>query len=347
MNSSGANGLRVLSSEEAEGIERRLRALRAFDRHYAASPTSLRTMRGALRRIATTYSGGQADEMTFPWESLIDETLTQDVVDKLRGRYASSTLGRDSAALRYLVRCLRQTGAMSSEEARSACSFDSGARRADGRPLSGRLVEDGELRRLLERAASSPNRTLSVRNTALVYVAASSGARRAELSAMKLADVKWQEAAIFIPHGKGNRSRSAWLHSAALAALRSWLQVRGRSPGHLFNPVDRFERIDTDRPLSAHQIWKVVTELARAEGMDPVTPHDMRRFVVSNLLETHDITLVSKAVGHAQISTTARYDRRPAARARAAIEGLPLPDIDSLTVRSQDGASLHSPVEEQ
>jgi integrase len=57
-----------------------------------------------------------------------------------------------------------------------------------------------------------------------------------------------------------------------------------------------------------------------------VTPHDMRRFVVTRLLEGgHDLLLVSRLVGHSDPAVTKLYDRRPAEACRAAVRTLPLP----------------------
>ena len=59
--------------------------------------------------------------------------------------------------------------------------------------------------------------------------------------------------------------------------------------------------------------------------LDPLTTHDPRRTLVSNLLDGGtDLVTVSEIVGHSSPATTAGYDQRPRRKHRTAIDRLPI-----------------------
>jgi integrase len=55
----------------------------------------------------------------------------------------------------------------------------------------------------------------------------------------------------------------------------------------------------------------------------PATPHDMRRTLISNLLDRGvDLATAARVAGHASTDTTAGYDRRGERALRAAGEAM-------------------------
>ena len=69
---------------------------------------------------------------------------------------------------------------------------------------------------------------------------------------------------------------------------------------------------------------------ARQAAIADCSPHDLRRSFVSSALESGaDLAMVQALAGHANPSTTARYDRRPEAAMRAAAKLVHVPFVQS------------------
>jgi site-specific recombinase XerD len=129
---------------------------------------------------------------------------------------------------------------------------------------------------------------------------------------MDLADYQPSEHMLVIRHAKGNRDREADLTDRAEQYLHEWLAIRGDEAGPLFCRIRKNGALVQGRPLTAQAVYNVLKKRAAQAGIDELfTPHDFRRTFVSNLLEAGaDLATVSKMAGHANVQTTAKYDRR-------------------------------------
>ena len=141
----------------------------------------------------------------------------------------------------------------------------------------------------------------------LLYAA---GLRRAELVALDLADYNGDTGELKV-RGKGNRERLLFVNNGAADALADWLHVRGDEPGPLFLPVNKGGVIQQGRRLVEQSVYDMVRRRAAQADVEPPSPHDLRRTFVSDLLDRGaDISTVQQLAGHANVQTTARYDRR-------------------------------------
>lgn len=197
----------------------------------------------------------------------------------------------------------------------------------------GRSVRPGELTHLVQALLADPSPS-AVRDTAMLAVLYAGGVRRAELAGLTVADVRDDELG---PHlrvlGKGNRERRVFLEPGAQAALADWLELRGEEPGALFCRISKGGRLALPNPplpvqaLSTQAVYDVVRKRARAAGLEErVSPHDFRRTLLTHLLQRgRDVFTVQAIAGHADPSTTQRYDRRGEEHVREAAHEVHFP----------------------
>ena len=105
-----------------------------------------------------------------------------------------------------------------------------------------------------------------------------------------------------------NKQRLIPLVGGAANALADWLTVRGDVAGPLFWGVGNR---NNGRRLTTQAVYNMLQKRAARGGVDSLSPHDFRRTFVGDLLDRGaDIVTVQKLAGHANVETTARYDRR-------------------------------------
>ncbi len=105
--------------------------------------------------------------------------------------------------------------------------------------------------------------------------------------------------------------------SVPAAALADWLAVRGRAPGPLFRRILKGGRV-TVGGITTQAVYDVLMRRAAEAGVDDLSPHDL-------LDAGADLATAQQMAGHADVSTTARYDRRGARARRQAADLLHVP----------------------
>jgi integrase len=282
----------------------------------------------ALRRAAGVLFGPCAETLLtdLPWQA-----LRYDDVELLKARliehgYAISTTNVTLAAVRGLLRHCRRLRLLSPED------FDDirDVRRATGGSFpAGRALSDSELARVFAEARRLPS-PLRERDLALLAIAFTTGARRAEIAALDVMDYSAARLLLTLRATKGRRPRHAQLTAEAAHHIDAWLRHRGFEPGPLLCPVGGSERVAR---LSPGAIYRRLRVLSCRAGIRPCSPHDARRTVATRLLAAGaDLGTVARQTGHASLDVLRVYDRRGDDALRRAVDGsLRLPTSEQLS----------------
>src|SRR3954470_4421605 len=203
---------------------------RAADQHpafvYLASlaPGSRRGVRSSLQVCAELLSTGLCDWQTLPWQALGPQH-TQALRSELADRYAAATANKMLASVRGVLRAAWELGQIDTDRYQRAIGF----RAVRGRTLPrGRSISQGELRALFSNCLKDKT-PLGVRDAALLAVLYGSGLRRAEVTALDVADYDRETGSLTIRAGKGNKARVSYTSAGERQLLEAWLKVREQS----------------------------------------------------------------------------------------------------------------------
>lgn len=292
---------RDLSAPDARPLSERP----AFVYLASLAEGSRRTMLYALDRIALKLSGDQHDALTLDWSKL-RYPHTAAIRAWLMEEYQPATVNKMLSALRMALQHAWKLGQMSAEDC--ARARDIANLRYETIP-AGRVISGDELATLFEICARDASPT-GARDAALIAVLYSTGARRSSVVGIHLSDYDAHTGDVVI-QAKGRKTLRAHLAGGARRAVDDWLARRGDTPGPLFCRVYKGGKIKPDMTLSTQTVYDVLRRRSGQSGLSPLTPHDMRRSFVTDLLKAGvDLALVQKMAGHASPATTARYDHR-------------------------------------
>jgi integrase len=290
---------------------------------YIASLTSAhsrRNMKRYLHQIAQLLTDNRFDADTLDW-SAVRYQHSAAVRAQLSGLYAPATINGVLSALRGVLKASWKLGQMTAEDYQRAIDVQnvSGSTLPAGRDLS-----QGEILALSNTCISDPT-PAGARDAAIIAVLYTCALRRAELVSVKVSDFEPANGKLTIRSGKGRKDRTVYASNGTLAALDDWLAIRGDEPGALFCPVNKAGKV-TVRHMTSQAVYNMLKKRAVEAAVNNFSPHDFRRTFVGDMLDRGvDIVTVQKLAGHASVTTTGRYDRRPEEAKRAAAAKLHFP----------------------
>ena len=157
------------------------------------------------------------------------------------------------------------------------------------------ILSSDEVVRFLEAVSSLKSR-------AALTTAYAAGLRASEVAGLMIADIDSARGVIRVRHGKGAKDRDVMLSAQLLVILRTyWRLARPR--------LYLFPGRDEDRPINPTTLHAACRSAAKAAGLAKrVTLHTLRHSFATHLLENGaDIRIIQALLGHANLSSTARY----------------------------------------
>ncbi len=140
---------------------------------------------------------------------------------------------------------------------------------------------------------------------AIAMVMYGAGLRIQEALALEVTDIDGARGVIRVRHGKGDKAREAKLSPTLYQWLRTyWARERPPLP-YLFASKK------TGKPPQPETVRRALADAGKQGWVrKPVKPHVLRHSFATHLLERGtDVRVVSALLGHASLTTTARYAR--------------------------------------
>jgi integrase len=278
------------------------------------SDRSRQTQRQRLDKIAGLLTGGLEDCFSLRWETVTYEVaqavrtmLCEEISPKTGAQLSPAYVNAHLAALRSVLTEAWRLDLISEEQRARAC---------DLKPVRGSTLPAGRSLTIGEKTALSgvcqaDDGPKGARDAALFALGFGCGLRRAELVELDLADFSWETGELRVRRGKSRKARVAHVSPGCRPALDEWLEARGDVPGALLCPVAKGGRIEIRR-MTDHAVFLACCRRAEQAGIKRFSPHDMRRTFIGDLLDAGaDISVAQQLAGHASVSTTQNYDRRP------------------------------------
>lgn len=287
--------------------------------------TGRRAMLTQLRWIAGVVGVDSVEAV--PWHLLKHEHLVAIRTRAEESGKAAATINLMLAAARGTCRAAWHLGLMSGEDLAKIEAVK--GIKAVVEP-TGRRITAGELAAIM--AGIKIGTDAGKRDATIIAVAYCGGLRRREIAALQLDNVRevGEAVEVVVKSGKGRKDRHLFIDNGGADAVRAYLAVRGDVPGYLLFAGRKDGKLLEGRSMSDQAVYARIKRCATVAGVKPLSPHDMRRTFVSDLLDAGaDISIVAGMAGHSSVITTARYDRRGDEAKKRAAKTLHLPYSDA------------------
>ena len=277
-------------------------------------------MRQCLDTIARILDAQhEHDAESYPWETV---TYRESMAVRLAlvDRYKPSTVNKMLSTLRGVLKQTWRLGLIDADTYHRAAAVENV--RASNL-LSGRALDVDEIGQLFKTCAADQT-AKGARDAAILAVFYGCGLRRGELAGLDFDDFDPEDGSILV-QGKRRKQRNVYLTDGGCRYVEAWLRYRDDDAGPLFCPIRQNGEIPMTR-MRGESVAYILRRRQEESGTEAFSPHDLRRSTVTHMLDAGvDMFTVQRLAGHADASTTARYDRRGEAAKRRAVGCLNIP----------------------
>lgn len=144
-----------------------------------------------------------------------------------------------------------------------------------------------------------------IREKALIDFLFSTGCRVSECADVRLSDIDWQNRAVHIRHGKGDKERTVYFNAESELTLRKYLETRADDTDALFVSVKA-----PHGPLQARALEVIVSRVGARADLH-IFPHKLRHtFATAGIRGGIPIEQLQVLLGHTKPETTLIYAKQ-------------------------------------
>lgn len=256
----------------------------------------------------------------FSWHRL-QKAHIQFLYEQLTSLYPAKLVRSTLSALRQILYECHVHGLITLEDYRSLTDIP--CPKIIATP-AGRAVNPQEIDRLIKNCLD--DRPIGIRDAAILTIF-KTGTRIQEVVCLNLADLNLKERRIYITYSKTNRRRFLYIPIEDQRLLMNWIALRGQEPGPLFVTMLGGTNVYSLNRLGVDAIRVMLAKRIQAVGLETFTPHDIRRGIITALLDRGtEPKIVQDIAGHTSPDTTLNYyDRRDPSVQQRAIESINFP----------------------
>jgi len=273
------------------------------------------TRKAYIKDLKDFYSVSDLNNITMEQVLSVNVSSAQQFRESLMAKgFKPSTVNRKLTSLSnfYNFLCMHEVGIMSY----NPFSTKEGLRRVkqNKRYSNTRCLTKDEVSMMVQ--ASLSNQSIEgIRNSLVVLLMATTGMRRSELINIKIGDIKKTCGKDVIEIvGKGEKERYVVVSTIVKKIINRYLNLRkltyqDRDNYLLVNHSKRY--YNEEHSITDKTIYNIIKEIASKSGIDTdnLSPHCLRHtFITESLSLGCKLEDVQDIVGHADISTTRRYD---------------------------------------